>query len=367
MRVKRHEGIRLTKKNKAIPNSDGVIDSEVPPGERNIASARNRRLRLRAAWMYFIEEMTQQEIAERLGVGRVTVVRLLSDARDRHEIKFSIESGLPECISLERELERRFDLTEAIVVPLTNPEADATKSISASTGLYLSNFVRPGMKIGVGWGRTLLESLRYIHEAPLTDMSVVSLLGGITRVKRFNPSEFAWRFASLFQAECYLMPAPAIVDTPLTRQALIERCGLGEGFERAKELDAVLISVGNLEVSGTAYRDGFVSDVLRRSMIEQGAVGEVLFHYFDAQGRIIDHPIHNCVMAVPMSTLQKVPQRIMASGGLDKATAMLGALRLLKPNVLVTDEATAARILELDVQPGSGTPASQEIRLTERQ
>ena len=355
MRINRHEGIPLSKKSKAIPNPDGVIDSEAPPVERSSASARNRRLRLRAAWMYFIEEMTQQDIAERLGVGRVTVVRLLSDARDRHEIKFSIESGLPECINLERELERRFNLSEAIVVPLTNPEADATKSISASTGLYLSNFVRPGMSIGVGWGRTLLESLRYIHEAPLADMSVVSLLGGITHVKRFNPSEFAWRFASLFQAECYLMPAPAIVDTPQTRQALIERCGLGEGFERAKALDAVLISVGSLELTGTAYRDGFVSDELRRSMIEQGAVGEMLFHYFDAQGRMIDHPIHDCVMAVPMSTLQQVPHRIMASGGSDKAAAMLGALRLLKPNVLVTDEATAARILELDHQPGSIT------------
>lgn len=310
--------------------------------------------------MYFIEEMTQQDIAERLGVGRVTVVRLLSDARDRHEIKFSIESGLPECISLERELERRFDLTEAIVVPLTNPEADATKSISASTGQYLSNFVRPGMKIGVGWGRTLLESLRYIHEAPLADMSVVSLLGGIARVKRFNPSEFAWRFASLFQAECYLMPAPAIVDTPQTRKALIDRCGLGEGFERAKALDAVLISVGNLELTGTAYRDGFVSDELRLSMIQQGAVGEMLFHYFDAQGQMIDHPIHDCVMAVPMSTLQQVPQRIIASGGFGKAAAMLGALRLLKPSVLVTDEATAARILELALQGGSVTQTGNE-------
>lgn len=354
----------LSKKTKVAADPKGVIDSETLPVERGSASARNRRLRLRAAWMYFIEEMTQQDIAERLGVGRVTVVRLLSDARDRHEIKFSIESGLPECVALERELERRFNLGEAIVVPQTNPEADAAKSIGASTGLYLSNYVRPGMKIGVGWGRTLLESLRYIHESPQPDMSVVSLLGGITRVKRFNPSEFAWRFSSLFQAECYPMPAPAIVDTPETRQALIERCGLGEGFERAKTLDAVLISVGNLELSGTAYRDGFVSDELRRSMIQHGAVGEMLFHYFDAQGQMIDHPIHDCVMAVPMSTLQKVPHRIMASGGLDKAAAMLGALRILQPNVLITDEATAARILELDRQPDAVVPGPTGQRPT---
>jgi len=354
----------LSKKTNAAASLDAVIDSELPSIERSITNARNRRMRLRAAWMYFVEEMTQQDIAERLGVGRVTVVRLLADARDRHEIKFSIESGLPECIDLERQLEKQFGLTEAIVVPQTNPDADATKAISASTGLFLSNFVRPGMKIGVGWGRTLLESLRYIHEAPMVDMSVVSLLGGITRVKLFNPSEFAWRFSSLFQAECYLMPAPAIVDTPQTRQALIERCGLGEGFERAKTLDAVLISVGNVESTGTAYRDGFVSDTLRRSMIEQGAVGEMLFHYFDAQGHAIEHPINDCVMAVPMSTLQKVPERMMVAGGLEKAVAMLGALRLLKPTVLVTDEVAATRTLELARKSISASPLTGAKRRT---
>ena len=336
---------------KTTKKADGLkksSDLEAPPIERNLSSARNRRLRLRAAWMYFIEEMTQQDIAARLGVGRVTVVRLLSDARERHEIKFSIQSDLPECVSLERELEKRFHLTEAIVVPLNHPEADATKSIGASTGLYLANFVRPGMNIGVGWGRTLIESLRYIPETPQADMSVISLLGGITRVKRFNPSEFAWRFSSLFQAECFLMPAPAIVDTPATRQALIESCGLGEGFEHAKTLDAVLISVGHLDPGGTAYRDGFVSDELRLSMIKHGAVGEMLFHYFDAQGQVINHPIHDCVMAIPMSTLCQVPERIMVAGGEEKAVAILGALRLLKPTVLITDEAAAAKVLDLD-------------------
>lgn len=298
--------------------------------------------------MYHVEEMTQHEIAQRLGVGRVTVIRLLSDARERHEIKFSIQSTVPECVALERELEERFSLDEAVVVPLSSPEADATESISAATGLYLSDFVRPGMKIGVGWGRTLLESLRYIHEMAVADLSVVSLLGGITKVKRFNPSEFAWRFSSLFQAECYLMTAPAIVDAPATRRTLIERCGLGEVFERAKGLDAVLISVGNMDPSGTAYRDGFMSDELRRAMIKQGAVGEGLFHFFDASGKLVKHPIHDCVMAVPPSTIQQVPQRILSSGGLPKAAAMHAALRLFRPTVLITDESAASRILDIE-------------------
>lgn len=340
----------LPRKTPARPSAPNPEDAqqETALTERASANGRTRRLRLRAAWMYFIEEMTQNDIARQLGVGRVTVVRLLSDARARHEIKFSLERSVPECIGLERELEQRFGLKEAVVVPLSSAQSDATESVSAATGEFLSNFVKPGMKIGVGWGRTLLESLRHIHETSVADLSVVSLLGGFTKVKRFNPAEFAWRFSSLFQAECYLMTAPAIVDTPETRRTLIERCGLNEVFERAKSLDAVLFSVGNLAATGTAYRDGFLSDTLRQSMIDGGAVGESLFHFYDASGKLIRHPIHDCVMAVPPEIIRKAPQRIMASGGIDKAVAIYAALRLFEPTVLITDELAATRILEIE-------------------
>lgn len=322
--------------------------NEDPSPDRSSGNSRTRRMRLRAAWMYFVEEMTQNDIAQQLGVGRVTVVRLLSDARERNEVKFSIQGGLEDCVGLARALETRYGLQEAVVVPVSSAQADPTLPIAAATGMYVSQLMQPGFKVGVGWGRTLWESLSYIDDATMTDVSVVSLLGGITKVKHFNPSEFAWRFSNLFQADCYLMTAPAIVDSPETRQALIEKCGLSEVFDRAQELDLVLVSVGDMGAEGTPYRYGFVPETLRQSMVEHGAVGEVLFNYFDAQGGIIRHPINQCIMSVPLDTLEKAGRRIIASGGAAKAEALLGAMRLVRPTVLITDEHAARRMLELD-------------------
>lgn len=343
----------MTAKKQKTTLSTEALDPIVKeiPGEKGLVNNRTRRMRLRAAWMYYIEEMTQNDIALQLGVGRVTVVRLLTDARERNEVKFSIQGGLQDCIEVARELEKRFQISEVIVVPMSNPEVDATGPVSTATGMFLNEIVRPGLRIGVGWGRTLLESLSYINEVAIPDMSVVSLLGGITKVKQFNPSEFAWRFSNLFQAECYLMTAPAIVDSPATRKALIDHCGLGEVFERAQSMDAVLLSVGDLDVGGTPYRHGFVSESVRSAMVAQGAVGETLFSYFDAQGKPVKGAISGRVMAVPLKTIADVPQRIIASGGLRKAEALLGAIRLVRPTVLVTDEFAARRILELDKKP----------------
>ncbi len=306
-----------------------------------------RRLRLRAAWMYFVEEMTQHEIAQKLGIGRVTVVRLLAAARERNEVKISIGDRLVECVDLERQLEERFGIAEAIVVPLSARDADATAPVSAATGEYVSSMVRSNMKIGVGWGRTLVSSLSYMGERPVENVSVVSLLGGIMKARHFNPAEFAWRFATLYQADCYLMTAPLVVDSPETRRTLIERCGLRDIFDLARSLDAVVLGAAGTGPEATAHRSRFISDADRESVIKAGAVGDLLFNFFGANGQLVDHPINERVMSVPLDIVKQVPVRVLAAGGVSKVPALGGALRLLRPSVLITDQYAAADLLKL--------------------
>jgi DNA-binding transcriptional regulator LsrR (DeoR family) len=320
-----------------------VVTESVENDEQNPA----RRLRLRAAWMYFVEEMTQNEIALKLGVGRVTVVRLLAAARERNEVKITIGDRLAECVEAERLLENRFGVEEAIVVPLSARGADATGPVAAATGAYVSSLVRANMRIGVGWGRTLVSSLAFMSERNVENLSVVSLLGGIMKARKFNPAEFAWRFASLFQADCYLMTAPLVVDSAATRQTLIERCGLGDIFELAKSLDAVVLGAAGMGADATAHLSKFISNADRASLVKAGAVGDVLFNFFDAGGKLVDHPINERVMSVPLDIIKKVPVRVMAAGGANKVQALAGALEMVKPTVLITDEYTAKDVLKL--------------------
>jgi DNA-binding transcriptional regulator LsrR (DeoR family) len=203
------------------------------------------------------------------------------------------------------------------------------------------------MRIGVGWGRTLVSSLAFMSERNVENLSVVSLLGGIMKARKFNPAEFAWRFASLFQADCYLMTAPLVVDSAATRQTLIERCGLGDIFELAKSLDAVVLGAAGMGADATAHLSKFISNADRASLVKAGAVGDVLFNFFDAGGKLVDHPINERVMSVPLDIIKKVPVRVMAAGGANKVQALAGALEMVKPTVLITDEYTAKDVLKL--------------------
>jgi DNA-binding transcriptional regulator LsrR (DeoR family) len=314
--------------------------------EQVVNESRTDRLRIRAAWMYFVEQMTQNEIADVLGVGRVTIVRMLAEARARNEVKITIESELSEIVRLERALERTFGLQQALVAPLTAPNADPIPAISAKTGAFLSDTMKSGMRVGVGWGRTLFSSLPFISAKSLTDFKVISLLGGVGVVRRFNPAEFAWRFAQIFQGDGYLIPTPAVVDSVETKIALVERCGLQEVFEMANVLDAVLLSVGGIASATTFSRGGFLKEADREALLARGAVGDLLFHFFDRNGDLVDHPINSLVMSVDVDRLRKAPIRILTSGGEEKIEALLGAMTLVAPTILITDEESAKRMLE---------------------
>jgi DNA-binding transcriptional regulator LsrR (DeoR family) len=346
--IKRKPQDAWMSKVKSRKPADQESEAIARPGEGGrTGGSRSDRLRTRAAWMYFVEQMTQNEIADVLGVGRVSVVRMLAEARARNEVKISIEGELAEITRLERALEKRFSLDRAVVAPLTDPKADPIPVIGAATGQYVCELMAAGMSVGVGWGRTLSATLPYIRPRPLADFKVISLLGGIGVARQFNPAEFAWRYAQLFQGDGYLIPAPAVVDSPETKRALIERCGLSEVFAMADTLDAVLVSVGGIASATIPYRGGYLSETERETLAGKGAVGDILFHFYDRHGRLVDHPINELVMSVDVDRLRRARLRILTSGGAEKIEALLGAMQLVEPTVFITDEESAKEMLRL--------------------
>lgn len=303
------------------------------------------RLRVRAAWIYYVEGRTQNEVAEALGISRIAVTRLLSEARRRGEVVIRITAEIGPLMDLQRQLEAAFDLTTAIVAPLSSAEADPTRVIAAAAGAHISQLVGGNMTVGVGWGRTLYASLPFIDGRALAGMRVISLLGGIAQARRFNPAEFAWQFAELFQAEGFLVPAPALVDSPQTREALLEHCGLDQIFEMAEASDLALLSAGGISNITTSYRLGHLSEAERRSLMEAGAVGDVLYNFVDAQGDLVDHPVNSRAVALSLERLARIPHKVLVSGGPEKVAVLRAALRRLRPTTLITDEQTAVSLL----------------------
>ena len=124
-----------------------------------------------------------------------------------------------------------------------------------------------------------------------------------------------------------------------------EHDGGDDVLRRAERLDLAILSVGTMAPSSTAFRFNLISDEERAELLKLGAVGDMLFNFYDRDGRLVDHPVNRRIMSLPLEQLRSVPTRVLASGGNDKVDALLGAIRLADANVLITNEATARELL----------------------
>ena len=298
----------------------------------------------RIAWLYYVEGLTQDEVANKVGMNRSRVLRILSAARQDGTVQIRVTTRLSRCVELERALEKRWGLTQAIVLPTPQDEAKLGAIIGAEVGAYISQALSANMTIGLGWGKTLSAAVPAIVPRNPDGIRVMSLLGGLTRVSDQNPSEFAWRVAARLGAECYMMAGPVFAPDPVTRDALAAHTGMSDIFLRARSLDMAIVSVGDLRPHSVFRQYGLLTSEELASLERAGAIGDVLCHFVDADGNIVDHPVNRRVLAVNPNDLRGTRNIILASGGWYKFGVIRAALKLLQPSVLIVDELVAERL-----------------------
>jgi len=306
----------------------------------------NADLRIRACWLYYKEGMTQDQVAREIGTTRTKVLRMLAAARADGIVQVRVTSNLSRCVELERAVERKFGLERAIIVPSPRNPDMTHEVIGAVLGEYLTETVRENMTIGLGWGRTLNGCLSCVAPQQLPGVSIVSLLGGLTKVNRANPSELAWRVGDRLSARSYLIAAPIYAPDERTCSALRAHEGINEVLKQAENLDMAILSVGDFSPTSIFRQYELLADKEMESLQKFGAVGDVLCHYIDANGEIIDHEINRRVVAVNPHSLRSAGKIILASGGESKADSFPAAMQLLSPHVIITDEKLAEKLFK---------------------
>ncbi|MGO4737090.1 sugar-binding transcriptional regulator [Bosea sp. 2KB_26] len=304
---------------------------------------------VRAAWLYYMEGLTQADIADRLKMTRLRVNRLLNEARSSGLVNITINSRLESCIRLEQALVEAFGLKDAIVVPTPSDPAQISAQIGKAAGELVSQIIdeHPSGVFGVGWGGTLRETIRHVRAGQYRDLTVTSMMGGLTYGIEINTFEIASHFARLWQAECHYLAAPIYAGTPQSRDTILAQDVFEAAFARIRATDVAILSAGDLSERSLLVRYGLPGDVGPRELAEHGAVGDMLGQFIDGEGNAIDHPINRRAIALPLDGLRRIPTMILASGGTNKAAVIAAALRARLASVVITDEDAASAVLAL--------------------
>ncbi len=309
----------------------------------------DEQLLVRLAWACEIQNMTQAEAADAFGLTRLRVNRTLRDARARGIVRISINSPLRPCVEIESALARRFGLDSATVAPVGGGTCDHHTLIGAALGQFLSRFL--GRKdvtlFGMAWGNTLNMATRFIEPLNRPDLEIISSMGGLTKGSDVNIYEITTRLADLCNAEHSYMTAPIYASSEASRTILQEQQVFRHSIEKIRAADGLAMAAGAMEDS-LLLADGLPEDVTSDDLMAAGAVGDIMGYFLDATGAPIDHPINTRVLGIDLADLDALPNVIVAAGGPKKVPIISAVLKRGCVNHLISDEATARAILDLD-------------------
>jgi DNA-binding transcriptional regulator LsrR (DeoR family) len=310
---------------------------------------RERKLDLaaRAAWLYYVANNTQDQIATKLNVSRQAAQRLVSLAVAEKLIKHRLDHPLASCVELAETVRSRFQLTYCDVAPSDPDPQDSIAHLGDWAAACLDTYLtsRTPTVVALSSGRALRETVSRVTPMNQPQHKIVSLQGHMAEDGRASHYEVVMNLADRVNAQAYLLSTPVLARSAEERAYLQRQRSFLAVQELVKQAKVAFVGIGEVIWNGPLHRDGFYTDADVAELLEHSAVGAILAWAYDEEGRLVPGSINDRVAGMSLDKLP--PQRtIGVACGSSKVTAIAAALRGRLISGLITDEATARLILE---------------------
>lgn len=305
------------------------------------------------ARMYYVEGMSQLEIANMLFFSKAKVSRALRMAREENIVEFHINYPLKRSLKLETELKHKFGLQEALVVMdlYDNQNTDISiKRIGEMAANYLDEILKDGDSIGVSWGRTIYQTVRQLKPSSPRNVQVVQLVGNSTDAYKLDmdATTLVERTAQAFQGTTSKLYAPMYVNSDIVRRELLKEPVIQKTLEKIRTIDYALTGIADVSlVSSLNSWAGYMTENKKRDLIKKGAVGYLCGYFLDQDGNRLSDPINDKIIGISFEELKQVPYVIAVAGGVDKTHAIFAALRGGLIHCLITDSWIAEKLLAM--------------------
>ncbi len=306
------------------------------------------RLISRILMMYYIEDKSQAEIGQELGLSTAKINRLLKQARNQGFVEISIHTPFQHLLMLEKELETVTGLKHAVVVPKLgdNPKA-LIQSVGHAAAVFFLEHLRDGDIVCMGGGTTLSAMVESIQTDQKYDITVVPASGGVQGRHDTDVNNLVADLATKLGGKSLSLHAPAFTDSPKERESLLALRQVREVLDLSDRAQIAVVGIGAIRpatVSLFQFASLSPEDIAAVTENRQAA-GEMLMHVLDRQGRPVSSVLNQRIVGLELETLKKIPLTIGVAATQNKVTPIIAALKGGFLKVLITDEETAKEVL----------------------
>jgi DNA-binding transcriptional regulator LsrR (DeoR family) len=298
-----------------------------------------------AAWLYYVEDLTHEEIAKQLQMSRVSITRLLQRARNEGVVQFTITRPMPEQFKLETRLKEKFGLRSVSIAKTMSTPNETTKEVCRYAAVTLQKLLFPGCRLGMAFSSTLSHMVDFLDSNNAPDNIIIQELAG-TYLSPNAPYGISWRIAEKLSAKIISMMVPVVVQNEEIRNAMLQEPSIKEAMQGIPLVDLAVVGLGRIGHDSTLVKTGHFTPEMMADLKAQGAVGDILLHFYDLHGNHLSNPIENRMIILNWQEVQQIPDVIGVATGYNKVEAIQGALRSGTVHHLVTDMETALGIMK---------------------
>ncbi|SHJ41932.1 sugar-binding transcriptional regulator [Hespellia stercorisuis] len=298
-----------------------------------------KNLLYKAAWYYYMEGLTQQTIAEKLNISRIRVLRLLEKARQEGVVQIQLNPDFAESLSSEQALINEYQLKDCYIIPTSGDKETTMESLAKTAAMYVSNHISDYNYINFGYGATILKTLNHLAKSISTTISLVSLTGGINYYLPDTKS-------GLFSAKLNLYPAPLIMSSKELAASLMQEPALAEVSRMTELANLTLIGIGGMNTDSTILKSSHLTNNDYLLLKMQGAVGDLITHFIDADGNLVNPDFDSRIISTPLAKLEELNNVVGVAAGEEKVEAISAALKGHYLDVLITDDYTAEQLIK---------------------
>lgn len=300
---------------------------------------------VQVAHLYYDENLSQQEIADRLMVSRSSIAQYLQQARERGIVRIEVVNPTNSCESMALEIQDRTNLDRVFVVPSMHKYHDLTmRAIAGAASTYLEKTLIDSDILGIAWGRTITRLVQLLAPSIPREIDVVPLMGERGYTGTYSQiNQIVLQAAKSFSGHPYFLLTPMFVGSKQLRDDLLHDPAVSMVVERWNKLTTAVIGIGAVPPQPGSIV--YVGTKYMRQMQEQGAVGDICGRHIDKDGKLIEAEFYDRMISISLDQIRKINRVIAVAGGIEKTRAVIAAMRTKLFSVLFIDEMLAENLL----------------------
>ena len=307
------------------------------------------RLMHQALVMHFLEGLTQAQIADRLGVSHATVNRLVKRGRQLGLVEIKIKSPMEPLVEMEERLVALGGITRAVVVPTASEnKLTALQAVGEAAARLLLELIADGDTICITGGKGVSAVVAGLHGPHGLNVEIAPVTGCVQGKHYTDVNHVGALMAEGLGGRAYQIHAPLFADDAAERAMLLKMRSVADVFRKAREARIAVVGIGSILSDDSSYYDLHPSSGTDRDAIgKSGAYCELLAHLLDRDGRVCDYALNRSLVALTLDEFAQIPLKIGVAAGANKAGPILSVMKGGHLDTLVTNEATASRVIEI--------------------